>query len=460
MATVAKKHEIDMQNGKMFGKILLFTLPILFSSILQLLFNAADLIVVGQFDSDLAVGAVGATTALINLILSLFLGLSVGAGVCVSVSIGAKREKDTSEFVHTAIATALAGGVLVAIVGIILAPQMLIWMNTDASILPLATTYLRIYFLAAPANLLYNFGFSIMRTVGDTRRPLLYLTASGCVNVLLNLLLVIVFHLGVAGVAIATAASLILSATLVTLSLIRYENSCRLIPKRIKFHRARLREILRLGVPAGIQSALFGISNTMLQASVNSLGPAATSGCAAASSLEGFCYVTINSFNQTITVFAGQNYGAGKYRRILRAMWLCLALGLLASVLLPVLLLLLKEPLLALYLPDAPLAVPYAVERMWSVMPYYFLITFMEVLTGCLRGINVSFPPMLVTLLGTCALRILWIKTIFPIPQYHTIKALFFSYPVSWGVTALFLGILLVYYYRHRCAPGPSTDNA
>ncbi len=460
MVSVKKKHEIDMLNGPLFFKLLLFSLPIIASSFLQLFFNAADLIVVGNFgaDKELAVGAVGATSSLTSLLMALFLGLSVGAGTAVAMAVGAKRDEDASRIVHTAIVTAFFAGLFMAAVGWVISPHLLLLMNTDAAILPLSTLYMRIYFLGAPATLLYNFGFSIMRTLGDTRRPLIYMCVAGVINLLLNLFLVIVCNLSVAGVAIATVTSLCVSAFLVLRAMMRYENACRLELGKLSFSPRHFADMMRIGVPAGIQSMVFGLSNTLLQASINSFGAAATAGGAAAASLESFCYVAMNSVSQAATAFSGQNYGAGKYGRIKRVIGCCLILVTLVGLLVSGTMMLFKEQFVGAYLPDAPDSLPYAYERMEAVMMFYFLCGIMEIFLGGLRGLNVSFLPMVATIAGVCGLRLLWIFTVFPLPTFHTIGGLFLCYPISWIVTALFHMGCFIHYFRLRSKNSRNTS--
>ena len=448
----ASRHEIDMLNGPLLFKILLFTLPIIGSSVLQTLFNTVDMIVVGHFVGDAAVGAVGTNTSLTSLVTSLFIGLATGTGACVSVAIGARRERDVSDLVHTAMLTAVIGGVVLGVLGYFAAPFLLkTLMNVDESLLGMATDYIRVYFLGAPFLLIYNFGFAIMRTLGDTRRPLLYMLVAGIANVGFNLLFVLVFHLGVVGVALGTIISLAVSAAFVVTSLCRYQNACRLSLRRLRIVPRCLLDILRIGVPAGLRGMLFGISNTMLQASVNSLGPAATSGNAAASSIESFLYLMVSAFGQTATVFVGQNYGAGKNRRIRRALLLCLALTTGIGVVAGACTLLLREPLVALYLPDAPEAALLAYERMVVVFALYFLEGVFETLAGALQGIKISVAPTAVILASVCGLRLAWIFLLFPLPSFHSITGLYACYPVSWAVTSLALLGLILYYFPRKC---------
>ena len=446
-----KKNEINMLEGPLFGKIFLFTLPIIASGILQILFNAADLIVVGRFESSLAVGAVGATSSLTNLIVALFLGLSVGAGAAVSMAVGARRQQEASDLVHSAMALALLSGTLLAIAGWFLAPTMLAWMNTDPLILGKAALYLRIYFLGAPALLIYNTGYSIMRGLGDTTRPLIYLLISGITNVILNVIFVVAFGLGVAGVAIATVASLVISAVLVTVALMRYENACRLRLPAVRMHPRCVAIILRIGIPAGVQALLFGVSNALLQASVNGFGAAATAGVAAASSLEGIAFISMSSFSAAATAFTGQNYGARHYARIRRVMWICLIYETVLGTAVSLFMLLIKEPLLLIYLPNAPDALPYATQRMVMVLSLYGIYGIGDALLGVLRGIDVSLVPTVGTVGAICGSRLLWIFLVFPLPAFHTVTGLYGCYPISWFLAAVFNACCMGYYFRRRC---------
>lgn len=443
---------MDMLHGPLLVKILIFTLPVIGSSILQALFNTVDMIVVGHFVGDAAVGAVGTTTSLVNLMQSLFIGLAAGTGACVSVAIGARRERDISDLVHTAMVTAVVAGVALAALGYYLAPYLLgTLMNVDESLLGMSVSYIRIYFLGAPFLLIYNFGFAIMRTLGDTRRPLFYMLVAGLANVAFNLIFVAVFHLGVVGVALGTIISLIVSSILVVLSLCRYDNACRLCFSRLRIVPRCLLDILRIGVPAGLRGMLFGISNTMLQASVNSLGPAATSGNAAASSIEGFLYIAVSGFGQSAMVFTGQNYGAGYYRRIRRVLWLCLSLAMGTGLFLGGAFLLLREPLVALYLPDAPHAAAFAYERMFAVFFFYTLLGVYETMSATLQGLKISIAPTVAIILSICGLRLAWIFLAFPLDRFHSVRGLYTCYPISWCVTSLVLFLFVLRAFRHLC---------
>ena len=448
----AASHEINMLEGPLLGKILLFTLPIIGSNILQTLFNTVDMIVVGHFEGDIALGAVGTCGSLINLILSLFIGLSLGAGVCVSVALGARKGRDVSQFVHTGMTTAAIAGVLVALIGFFGAPVFLSWMNLEGELLRMATQYIRVYFLGAPAVTIYNFGYAIMRSLGDTRRPLVYILIAGVANAGFNLLFVAVFGLGVIGVALGTIISLATSATLIVLSLCRYRNDCRLTLRGLGISRRHLLEILRIGIPSGIRGALFGLSNTMLQSATNSLGDIATAGNAAASSIESFLYISVSGYAATSAAFVGQNYGAGNHRRLRRVTFLCTLLSILTGVVVGVSFILLRAPLVALYLPEGGPSVAFAYQRILVVFSFYLFEGFFETLGGALQGIKVMIKPTLSTILCICVLRLAWIFFLFPLEPFHSIGGLYLCYPVSWFLNTV-VHLLLVWYSYPRVCP-------
>lgn len=427
-----KKYEIDMLNGPLLGKLLLFALPLIFSSILQLLFNAADVIVVGRFAGPEALAAVGSTGSLVNLLTNLFIGLSVGANVLFARYIGAKMDKDASEILHTSILLSLISGVLLTIIGLIFATPLLHMMSTPSDVLPLSSLYLKIYFLGMPAMLFYNFGSALLRAVGDTRRPLIYLAISGVVNVILNLIFVIVLNLSVAGVALATISSQILSAVLLLICLIRMTGPCHLNLKALNIHKQHAIKIMAIGLPAGLQGTIFSLSNVLIQSSINSFGSIAMAGNSAASNIEGFVYVAMNAFHQTAISFVSQNYGAKKYDRIKRVLLLCLTCVIITGLLLGNLAYFFGTPLLAVY-NNSPDVIARGLERMALVCVPYFLCGAMDVMVGTLRGLGYSIMPMIVSLIGACAFRILWIATIFQ--WFHSLPCLFLSYPVSWALT-------------------------
>ena len=427
-----KSYEIDMCNGPLFGKILTFSLPLMLSGILQLLFNAADTVVVGRFAGSTALAAVGSTSSLINLLTNLFIGFSVGANVLIARFYGAKKEKDASETVHSAILLSIICGVLLLVLGVVVTRQILVWMGTPEEVLGQAALYMKIYFMGMPVMLLYNFGSSILRAIGDTRRPLYYLMASGVLNVILNLIFVIGFQIGVAGVAMATVISQVLSAFLILRCLSRLEGSCRLDLKKLCLKKDKTIQIIRIGFPAGLQGVVFSLSNVLIQSSVNSFGSVAMAGNTAAMNLEGFIYIAMNSFHQTAMSFTSQNLGAGKIKRINQVLLLCLAMGTFVGLSMGWAAYLAGKPLLHIYSSDGEV-IRYGIMRLSVICTTYCLCGIMDVFVGALRGMGYSFMPMVVSLLGACGLRILWIFTIF---QWHrSLLNLYISYPVSWFIT-------------------------
>ena len=425
----------DLSEGPLLKNIILYTIPIILTGILQLLFNAADLVVVGRFSGSDCVAAVGATGALINLLVNLFIGLSVGAGVTVAHGIGSGRSDDVEKTVHTAIPTAIVSGIFLTAVGICGARTFLELMGTDKDVIGLSVSYMKIYFCGITSSMLYNFGSAILRAAGDTKSPLYYLTAAGVINVILNLIFVCLFHMNVAGVALATAISQTVSALLILRTLMKRDDACRLELKKLGFSRRHLVKILRIGFPAGVQGSLFSISNVMIQSSINSFGKIAMTGNAAAGNIEGFVYTTMNSFHQTALNFTGQNYGAGKYDRIKKIMFICLTLVFTVGLTTGSLVRLFGKPLLSIYITDNPEAIKYGLLRMTCICLPYFLCGLMDVTTGLIRGLECSLAPMIITVVGVCGMRILWIYTVFRIPAYHTLKSLYLSYAISWSLT-------------------------
>lgn len=441
-----KKYEIDMIHGPLLGKILLFTLPLMASSILQLLFNAADIIVVGRYAGSDALAAVGSTGALINLLTNMFIGFSVGANVLVARYYGAGKPDEVSDTVHTSVMLSIIGGVLLAVIGIIFAAPLLELMGTPENVLPLAALYVRIYFAGMPVILLYNYGSAILRAIGDTKRPLYYLAVAGVLNIILNLIFVIVFQLSVAGVALATIISQTLSAVLVIRCLMHTEGGCHLDLRRLKIHSHKLWKILQLGLPAGLQGSIFSLSNVLIQSSVNSFGAIAMAGNSAAANIEGFTYVAMNSFYQAAITFVSQNMGAMEFKRIKRIAWQCLACVTVTGLLLGNLSFFFGHQLLGIYSDEAEV-IQYGIYRMEVIATTYFLCGIMDVCVGCLRGIGYSFLPMVVSLLGACGFRILWIFTIFR--GHHDLHTLYISYPISWAITAsVHIICFLILYHR------------
>ena len=430
-----KKYEMDMCSGSILKKMLMFTLPLMLSSILQLLFNAADIVVVGRFAGDNSLAAVGSTTALINLLTNLFVGLSIGANVTAARNYGGKREDALSRTVHTAVTISIISGVILTVIGVVGTKEMLRLMSTPDEIIDLAADYLRIYFAGITATTIYNFGSALLRAIGDTKRPLYYLLAAGAVNVVLNLLFVIVFKMDVSGVALATIISESLSAFLVIRCLMRETGAIKLELKKLRVHKAELVSIIRIGLPAGFQGIVFALSNVVIQSSVNLFGNIVVAGNSAAANIEGFVYMAMNSFYQATLSFMSQNFGAGEYKRlnkILACGELCVvAVGLVlgnAAVLF-------GNQLLSIY-SDSPEVIAAGMVRLHYISKVYFLCGIMDVLVGALRGIGYSVLPMVVSLLGACGLRLLWIATVFQIPQFHKIEVVYLSYAITWIITA------------------------
>lgn len=434
-----------MIHGPLLGKILLFTLPLMASSILQLLFNAADIIVVGRYAGSDALAAVGSTGALINLLTNMFIGFSVGANVLVARYYGAGKPDEVSETVHTSVMLSIIGGVLLAVIGIIFASPLLELMGTPENVLPLAALYVRIYFAGMPVILLYNYGSAILRAIGDTKRPLYYLAIAGVLNIILNLILVIVFEMSVAGVALATIISQTLSAVLVIRCLMHIEGGCHLDLHQLKIHTNKLWKILQLGLPAGLQGSIFSLSNVLIQSSVNSFGAIAMAGNSAAANIEGFTYVAMNSFYQAAITFVSQNMGAMEFKRIRKIAWQCLACVTVTGALLGNLSFFFGHQLLGIYSDEAEV-IRYGIYRLEVIGTTYFLCGIMDVCVGCLRGIGYSFLPMVVSLLGACGFRILWIFTVFK--GHHDLHTLYISYPISWAITASVHMICFLILYR------------
>jgi len=442
----------DLSEGPLLKNILLYTIPIILTGILQLLFNAADLIVVGRYCGEMSVAAVGATGAIINLMINLFIGLSVGAGVTVAHGLGAGKEDFVRRTVHTAIPTALICGIIITVVGVTGSHTFLRLMDTPDDIIDLSTEYMQIYFCGITANMLYNFGSAILRAAGDTKSPLYYLTAAGFINVILNVIFVRGFEMNVAGVALATTISQVISAGLIILNLMRRTDCCKLSLRKIRIYRRQLTRILQIGFPAGIQSSLFAVSNVIIQSSVNSFGPIVVSGNSAASNIEGFVYMTMNSFHQTALNFTGQNYGAGKIERIKKIMLICLVSVFIAGLTAGCAAYLFGRQLLSFYIPDSEEAIHYGMIRLAYICIPYFLCGLMDVATGLIRGLGSSMLPMIITVIGVCGMRIGWIYTVFRMEKYHSVQSLYLSYTISWSMTFLTELVVFIILYRRICA--------
>lgn len=441
-----KTYEIDMCHGPLLGKILIFSIPLMLSGILQLLFNAADIIVLGQYAGKECLAAVGSTSSLINLLINVFVGLSVGTNVLVARYYGAKNEKAVSETIHTAILMSLLSGIFLAFVGVLLSKPLLTLMGTPDDVLNKAALYMRIYFIGMPVMMLYNFGSSILRALGDTKRPLYFLGVAGIINIVLNLCFVIFFKMGVAGVALATILSQCISAYLIIRCLMEQTNCFKLELKCLRIEPHQLLKMLQIGLPAGIQGAIFSISNVLIQSSINSFGSVAMAGSTAASNIEGFIYTAMNSFYQTALTFTGQNLGGKQYQRINRILYICLACVTTTGLCLGGGAYLIGPILLRIYSPD-PNVINFGLQRMQVICLTYCLCGIMDVMVGSLRGLGYSIVPMIVSLLGACGLRILWLMTIFKAHQALTV--LYLSYPVSWLITAL-AHILCFVIVRHH----------
>ncbi len=434
--TKLSKYEMDMTNGNFFRKIVVFCLPLMLTGILQLLYNAADLIVVGKFgDEPNAIGAVGSTSALINLIVNLFMGLSVGANVLAARTFASGDKEKLSKTVHTSITISLICGTLLGIIGFIFARTFLNLMNNP---LDLAVTYLKIYFIGMPFNMVYNFAASILRGVGDTKRPLYFLSIAGIINVILNIIFVALFKMDVDGVAIATVISQFISCAMIMICLIKTKNAYQFSFKKMRIHKKELLEITKIGLPAGIQGSIFSISNVIIQSSVNLFGDTAINGNAAAQSLEGFVYIAMNSVYHAALAFVGQNVGVGKYQNVKKIMLLCLLFVTMVGVVMGGSVFIFGKQLTKIYT-----TIPEEIEISYIRLHYlclpYFLCGIMDVMVGVLRGLGYSILPMIVSIIGVCGFRILWIYTIFyriaDFKNALTLNYLYVSYPISWIAT-------------------------
>ncbi len=424
-----------MTRGPLFKNIWLYTFPIIVTGVLQLLFNAADLIVVGRYCGSVSVAAVGATGAVTNLIVNLFIGLAVGASVCIAQAAGSGDSERLRRLVHTAMPASAICGALLTVIGVFEAENFLKWMDTPDDVIELSTVYMQIYFAGMIGSMIYNFGAAILRAVGDTKSPLYFLMIAGVLNVILNLVFVIAFKLDVAGVAIATSVSQAVSAVLVVITLMHRTDAVRLSLKHMRIYKKELLQIIRFGLPAGIQSSLFSISNVIIQSSINSFGSVAMSGNAAASNIEGFVYTAMNAFSQTSMNFAGQNHGARQYKRIDKIAAICILSVTAVGVVVGTGAYLGADGLLNIYITDSAEAIMYGKLRMEFICLTYFLCGVNDVVTGLLRGIGSSILPMIISVVGICGLRILWITLVFGKPEFHTLESLYFSYPLSWVVT-------------------------
>ena len=443
-----RKINRNICEGPMFLNILLYTFPIILTGVLQLLYNAADLVIVGIYCGSVSVAAVGATGSLTTLLVNFVTGLSVGGSVCVAQAIGAKDEKRASRAIHTAIPIAAIGGFLVGVIGFVFSNNLLMMMGTPDDVLPLSSLYMKIMFAAKPFSMLSVFGAAVLRALGDTKRPMIYFSVSGIANVIMNIFFVTVFDMNVGGVALATGISQAISAFLIIHALMKRKDAYAFSFKKLKVDPVMLKKILHIGIPSGVQSSLFAFSNVIIQSSVNSFGSVFMSGYAAAANIDGFLYQTGNSFYQTSLVFSGQNYGAKKFSRIKRTYITCAFAATVTVASLALLVRLFGRQLLSIYINDSPQAIEYGLMRMSIMATMYFLCSVMEVSVGVIRGMGVSIAPLFITVFGSCVLRVAWVYTIFS--AFRTPECLIVSYPISWIITIIALAIAFVIIYKKK----------
>ncbi len=437
-------HSVDMSKGSIVINILRFAIPMALASMLHLLFNAADMVVVGQFDGERALAAVGSTTATVNLFVSLFNGLSVGVTVTLAKWFGAKSDKDVRETVHTSVAVSIVCGILMTITGIAFTEPLLSLLECPAEVLPLSSIYMKIYFGGMIFTMIYSYCSAILRATGDTKRPLVFLSLGGVLNICLNLVFVAIFHMGVAGVALATVISQALSAFLVVLCLIKEEGAIRLDIKKIGFYKGKTADILRIGIPAGVQSSLFSVSNMVIQAAINSFGEYAMAGSSAAASVEGFVYVSMEAVHQGTVAFVAQNIGAGRRDRIHRSVPITQLMVFLAGLIFGSIAVMNAEFFLRLFTNDSN-AIAYGIERMHMVSATYYLCGMMSTIGSYPIGAGRTLMPTIINLVGICFLRVLYIFTLFNEPVLHTMKGLYLCYPISWTIAWIALFVLYVF---------------
>ncbi|MCD8249901.1 MAG: MATE family efflux transporter [Lachnospiraceae bacterium] len=442
-----KSGKFDMCSGPILPGIIAFSVPLMLSSWLQLLFNAADVIVVGHFAGNESLAAVGATTALVNLLTNLFIGLSIGANVMTALTLGSGNDKGTQDNVHTAVTLSLISGVALIVIGLLFTRPLLIWMDTPEDVLDKASRYLKIIFVGMPANMAYNFGSAILRSTGETRKPLYYLSVAGVLNIALNLFFVIVLHMDVAGVALATILSQTLSALLILRYLSHTEGPCHLNLRKLYIQPMRLRRMLHIGLPAGIQSALFSFSNVLIQSAINSFGSVIVAGSSAAASIENFVYMATNSVHQATVSFTSQNVGAKKPERIGEILHCALGYVTVLGLTLGLLVNLFSAQLLSAYSSDADVIAAGQIRLLWICAPY-FLCGVMETVMGIMRGLGYAITPMLVALSGACLFRIVWLATAFS--WFPTQQVLYSSYLISWILTSFIHYMTYLYARRHH----------
>ncbi len=444
---MSKSNQLDLTEGPILSKLLQFSIPLILSSLLQLLFNAADVVVVGRFAGNNSLAAVGSTGSLINLLVNLFMGLSIGTNVVAANYFGAKRSRELQETVHTSIFISLVCGVVLTFVGVISSKYILMLMQAPHEVLTLATLYLKIYFGGITATMIYNFGSALLRAKGDTKRPLYILFAAGVMNLILNLIFVIAFKMDVAGVGWATVISQCFAAVAVLVILVREKDDFKLNFRRLAINTHILAKIVKIGLPAGFQGIMFSFSNVIIQSSVNSFGAITIAGNAAAVNLEGFVYTAMNGFSQGSLTFCSQNMGAGKIDRIKKAVYTSQVCIFVIGALLGGLFLLLRKQLNGFF-SNSPEVIEAGVKRFWVIMTTYYLCGMMDGMSNIIRGIGHSLAPVITSLCGACLYRIIWIFTIFQIPQFHTIYCIYITYPISWLFTFIANVILYIHYMK------------
>lgn len=442
---MSKSNEIDMLHGPLLMKILIFALPLAASSILQQLFNSVDVAVVGHFASSQALAAVGSNTPVISLMINLFLGVSMGANVVISNHIGQNDTKRIKQAVNTAGMVAVVGGILLMFIGLTCAKPILTIMGTPSNVLPMAVTYLRIFFLGVPFFIIFDFGSAILRSMGDTKRPLYILIIAGIINTILNLIFVIYFKMGVAGVAVATDIANIVSALLIIILLIKEKEPYRLDIKRLQIEKSTLKRMLMIGIPAGLQGMVFSFSNVLVQTTINSHGAAAIAGSAAALNFEFYCYFIISAFNGAAISFIGQNYGAGNIKRVKRIFWICMVASIIGCGAFNTLFVWQHKFFIGLFSSDEAVQA-YAFTRMRIVLAVQFIACSYEISASALRGMSISLPPTIMTIIGTCILRMIWVFAVCPV--WQSFDTIMLVYPISWVVTGVMTSILL--YLRAR----------
>lgn len=441
------KKQTQIISGPIGRNMIRFTIPVILTGLLQLFYNMADVMVVGRFAGKESLAAVGSTGSLTNLFITLFVGLSSGASVCVAQRIGAKDKDGIYKAVHTAIGLAIIGGLFICVSGLLLSKRMLIWMDAPANVLEEAALYMKILFLGMPFNLLYNFGAGILRASGDTKHPLIFLSISGAVNVVLNLFLVIGFHLGAAGVGIATAVSQILSAIFTLSFLARKSPVCKLYFRKIRIHMSYFFRIIKIGIPAGLQGMIFSFSNVMIQSSVNSFGDIVVAGNSSAMNIGDLAFIAMNAVHQAMIAFVGQNVGGKQWDRLKKIILIgCLQVSLLGIACSGFIALFGKQ-LLSLYTPGEEEVIAYGVLRLNYILPLYFACGLMDTLVAAQRGMGTSLIPMLASVFGVCGFRLVWLYTIFA--QHRTLEVLYLSYPVSWALTAIVQALFCTMVYRN-----------